>query len=655
MKKKNPPEPSFKGSEDLFRLLIESVRDYAIFMLDPAGKIISWNAGAQQIKGYLAEEIVGRHFSCFYSPEDQRHGNPEKALEVAAIEGRYEEEGWRVRKDGSMFWANVVITSIYDSSGALVGFAKVTRDLTERKQIESELQKKIAALQLRDRAMQAVSQGIIVTDGKPDYPILYASPVFLQITGYELDEVIGRNCRFLQGPKTDAETSQEMRDAISAGQKFSAEILNYRKDGSTFWNAVFLSPVRNEQGELIQYVGVQADVTERRLLETRTLQAQKMEAVGQLAGGVAHDLNNLLTVITGYSDILLQMLSSSDPEHSSVIAIREASERAADLTRQLLTFSRRSVLEPRVLDLREVVADAEKLLRPTIGENIDLGVVLDQRSCRIKADPGQIVQLLMNLAINARDAMPQGGKLTIGTKHVFLDEPYVSTHVEVRPGRYVLLTVSDTGVGMTPEVRSRIFEPFFTTKAMGKGTGLGLSVVFGIVKQSNGHISAYTELGIGTTVKIYFPTVGDEVSAYVEVRNQGKVGRGSETVLLVEDEDNVREVARLTLASSGYHVLTAANGKEAKRMAFEHSGRIDILVTDVVMPEMSGPKVADALHLRHPQMKVLFLSGYTDDAVIRHGILHSEVNYLQKPFTPGAFLRKVRQVLDAGKPSTEPA
>jgi PAS domain S-box-containing protein len=663
--------------ESLFRLFVESVQDYAIFLLDRAGHIVSWNSGAERIKGHKAEEIIGKHFSCFYTAEDREKHKPDKQLEIATAEGRVEDEGWRVRNDGSKIWASVVITALRDGSGTLSGFGKVTRDLTERKNAEDhlrrshdelerrvkdrtaelvklneELQRRIAeqvqsneALTLRDRAIQAVSQGILITDpNRPDNPIIYASPGVERLTGYRVEEILGHNCRFFQGAKTDPAAVKEFRDAIRAGRECSVEILNYRKDGSPFWNALYITPVRDEQGKLLHFIGVQADVTERRKLEDQLRQSQKMDAFGQLAGGVAHDFNNLLTLISGYSEILLDLLPANDSKRAFVAAISDAGERAAGLTRQLLSFSRRTVLEPKVVDLNAVVAAAEKMLRRMIGEDVLLTTVLDPRICRVKLDPNQMGQVLLNLAVNARDAMPQGGRLTIETKNVELDEAYVNSHIEVQPGRYVLLTTSDTGTGIAPEIKSRIFEPFFTTKGVGKGTGLGLSVVHGIIKQSNGQIEVYSELGLGTTFKIYLPAVEEEAVPGAAVQTQ--VGRGSETVLLVEDEDGVREMARVALHAMGYTVMSAASCKAALQIVKSQTGDIDILVTDVVMPEMSGRELAEVLGPRFPKMKVLYLSGYTEDAVIRHGILQAEVAFLQKPYTPMILLRKVRQVLD---------
>ena len=376
-----------------------------------------------------------------------------------------------------------------------------------------------------------------------------------------------------------------------------------------------------------------------------TFWVMEMLCTISLFGRMAHDFNNLLTIISGYSEILLATLGSSDPMRESVRAISEAGERAASLTRQLLAFSRKTVLEPKVLDLNVVVRETEKFLRRLIGEDILLTAVLDPAISRVKVDPGQLGQVLMNLAVNARDAMPRGGKLTLETRNVELDQEYAQLYPEVRPGRYVLLSITDTGCGRTADVKAKIFEPFFTTKGVGKGTGLGLAVVLGIVKQSEGHVQVYSEPDIGTTFKLYFPAVEEEVSAPKGI-DAGSGGRGTETVLLVEDEDGVRGLAVLVLQTYGYKVLAASNGKEALRLVEKRSGGIDLLVTDVVMPGMGGPELADALRPRFPQMKVLFSSGYTDDAVVRHGLLQEKVAFLQKPYTPLAFVKRVRQVLD---------
>jgi len=385
-----------------------------------------------------------------------------------------------------------------------------------------------------------------------------------------------------------------------------------------------------------------------RQTEKQLIQSQKLEAVGRLAGGISHDFNNLLTVILGYSDITKRNLPDSDPLRRNVEEIIKASERAASLTRQLLAFSRKQVMQPRVFDLNTVVSDLEKMLRRMIGEDIELRVNAESDLGNIKADPVQIEQVIMNLVVNARDAMPKGGKLSIETANVDLDESYSRDHVSVVPGAYVMLAISDTGCGMDEETRQHIFEPFFTTKEPGKGTGLGLSMVYGIVKQSDGNIWVYSEEGCGTTFKIYFPRVTAEAEEYKRAAHGFEVPGGTETILLVEDAELVRTLARQVLETAGYRVLEAANADAAINICNSINGdQIDLLLTDVVMPGMSGNDMSRILLMKQPGMPVLFMSGYTDDAIVQHGVLEAGINFLQKPFTPAALALKVREVLDA--------
>jgi two-component system cell cycle sensor histidine kinase/response regulator CckA len=391
------------------------------------------------------------------------------------------------------------------------------------------------------------------------------------------------------------------------------------------------------------------DVTAQRQLEQQFRQAQKMEAVGRLAGGVAHDFNNLLTVITSYGELLFEDLPEGDPRRDDLEQIRKAALDATGLTRQLLAFSRQQVLEPQVLDLNAVVGGAQKMLRRLIGEDVDLAVVPAPGLGAVKADPGQIEQVIMNLSVNARDAMPDGGKLTISLSNVELDATYTQGHSVVAPGAYVLLSVSDTGTGMDDHIKAHVFEPFFTTKERGKGTGLGLATVYGIVKQSGGFIWVYSELGRGTTFKIYFPRV-DEVAPSVAMSAAPQSLRGTETVLVAEDAGPVRAVTLQVLRRLGYTVLEAPDGQSALEIAAKHQGPLPLLITDVVMPEMSGRQLADRLKDQRPELKVLFVSGYTDDAITRHGILEPGIAFLQKPFTPESLARKVRDVLDSAPP-----
>jgi CheY-like chemotaxis protein len=383
------------------------------------------------------------------------------------------------------------------------------------------------------------------------------------------------------------------------------------------------------------------------MLQQQYCFAQKMEIFGHLAGGVAHDFNNLLTVILGYSEIGVSRLSAGDSTRELFGEIRKAGERAENLTRQLLAFGRKRTTELKVVDLNAVVSDTERMLRRLIGEDVLMTTLFAPQLKPVRADAGQMQQVILNLAVNARDAMPRGGRLTVETANVELDDAYVQTHPHVKPGPYVLFAMTDTGVGMRPEVLARIFEPFFTTKGPGKGTGLGLATVHAIVKQHGGHIDVRSSVGQGAAFQIYLPQVRDAVSAGKSSHHLGAAPRGCETVLLAEDDDSVRHLARHVLELNGYHVLEASNGDDALGLAHGHGGPIHLLVSDVVMPRLGGRPLADHLLTSHPQLKVLFLSGYTSDAILRHGVLDSDCSFLQKPFTTSALAQKVREVLDA--------
>jgi len=420
------------------------------------------------------------------------------------------------------------------------------------------------------------------------------------------------------------------------------EVECVRSDGRTVPVLVAVAPL--EDGH---YISVLLDLSERKRVEEQFRQAQKMEAVGRLAGGVAHDFNNLLSVILSYAEMSVESLQPDNPMREDIDQIREAAVRATDLTRQLLAFSRQQVTEPKLVSLDQIVAGMEKMLRRLLGADVELTILRETQLWSVFADAGQIEQIVMNLAVNARDAMPEGGKLTIQTDNVELDEEYAASHHDVRAGSYVMLAVSDTGTGMTAETQTRIFEPFFTTKEKGKGTGLGLAMVFGIVKQSGGHIWVYSEPGKGSTFKVYLPRATGAAASAASERTSPEALHGSETVLLVEDDAQVRTLARTILRRHGYVVLEASNAGEALLVSEQHGAKIDLLLTDVVLPLMSGRQVAERLKATRPTMKVLFMSGYTDEAVLQHGVLDSGVAYVQKPLTPGALTRKVREALDA--------
>jgi len=493
-------------------------------------------------------------------------------------------------------------------------------------------------------AVEQAAEAIVITD--VEGTIAYVNPAFERVTGYTRAEVIGKNPRFLKSGKHDPDFYKSLWATLETGEVWSGRFINRRKDGTLFEAEAVISPLRDAAGRVTNYVGVQRDVTRERQLEEQVRQSQRIEAIGRLAGGVAHDFNNLLTIITGYSELLLQSLSGDYPQRGQVSEIKKAADRAASLTRQLLAFSRRQVLAPQVLDLNTVVAGMQNMMRRLIGEDIELVTVPEANLRRAKLDPGQIEQVILNLVINSRDAMPQGGKITIETANANLNESYSGGHFTVKSGPYVMLAVSDTGCGMDAETQAHIFEPFFTTKEQGKGTGLGLAMVYGIVKQSAGYIWVYSEVGRGATFKIYFPCAEEEPAPAGVAKVAETHHGGSETVLLVEDEASVRALVSGVLKARGYNVIVARNGEDALAVAEQHQGAINLLVTDVVMPEMNGPELAEHLVLFHRGLKILFMSGYADDAIVHHGVLDSTAAFLQKPFTPEDLARKVREVLD---------
>jgi PAS domain S-box-containing protein len=595
---------------------------FEIFDLDPAGFDHSLEGFLSRVHPEDRSRVRGR----ILAAEAERTGFEHVYRIVAGERVRF------IQENGSV---------VTNPQGDPIRVAGTARDVTELVQAEE-------AVRLRDRAIQAVTQGIVITDpNQRDNPIIYASPGFERLTGYGPDELVGRNCRFLQGKETDRGVVAQVRAAVQAGEPCDVELLNYRKDGKPFWNALSVSPVRDENGRLTHFIGVQTDVTDRHQLEMQFQQAQKMEAVGRLAGGVAHDFNNLLTIINGYTDLLVDQLPAGSPLREMVGEVHKAGERAGTLTRQLLVFSRQSVLEPKVLDVNAVLADTEKMLRRLIGEDIQLSTILEPHRAPVKVDPGQLQQAIINLAVNSRDAMPRGGRLTVETRSVDLTEKYCQSHPDCKPGRHLMLAMIDTGAGMDDATIARIFEPFFTTKEPGKGTGLGLAMVYGFVKSSGGHITVASEVGRGTTFRLYFPQVREPVSLGGKSSpGLARLEKGHETVLLVEDDDAVRALTRRVLLGSGYVVLEAADGRDAVRVAEGHAGPIQLLVTDVVMPHMGGRQVAERIAAIKPGIKVLYCSGYTDDAVVRYGV-ESGIPFVQKPYSPAILTQKIREVLDS--------
>jgi PAS domain S-box-containing protein len=515
------PKATLADNERQFHVLVDHVTDYAIYMLDLQGRVTTWNVGAERIKGYRAEEIIGQSFSRFYSEADRRAGQPHAALDAAALHGRFEAQGWRVRRDGSQFWVDAVIYPVRDDAGNLTGFVKITRDITERLRREDELERTRAAV----------------------------------------------------------------------------------------------------------------------------LQSQKMEAVGQLTGGVAHDFNNILTAILGTADLLNARVDlDAEVRHQLGVIVR-AAERGAALTQRLLAFSRRQALAPQPIDVNRLVAAMSDLLRHTLGERIDIETILAGGLWRTYTDPNPLESALLNLAINSRDAMPEGGKLTLETGNTYLDDEYAATNAEVTAGQYVLIAVTDTGEGMSRDVMARAFEPFFTTKPEGQGTGLGLSQVYGFVKQSGGHIKIYSEAGQGTSVKIYLPRYlgAAEIEPTTSRPDLSLLGQG-EAVLVVEDDDNVRGYLVAALTALGYLAFAAADAESALRI-FDSEPRLALLLTDIVLPGINGRRLAEMAQARRPDVKIVYTTGYARNAIVHNGIVDPGVTLLPKPFTVEALGRTLRQAL----------
>jgi two-component system, cell cycle sensor histidine kinase and response regulator CckA len=533
-------------------------------------------------------------------------------------------------------------------SNQIVGAIANAQLFSERKRIERALRESEEKLrELYDNAPAGYQE--YDSEGR----ISNINRTQMEMMGYSFQEMIGQPVwKFVVEEEKARETIlAKLAGTIPPSQ--GLERVFRRKDGTTFPVLIRDRVLRDGYSRITGMRSTIQDITDRKqaeeekaVLQEQLRQSQKMEAVGQLAGGIAHDFNNLLTIIKGYSQLSLFELQEDGPLRRNVAEIEKAANRAADLTRQLLAFSRRQILEMKVLDLNTRLKDLDKMLRRIIGEDIELVTHPGSDLGRVKADPGQIEQVVINLAVNARDAMPTGGKLTIETANVELDEAYALTHIAVIPGRYVMVSVSDTGVGMTPEVRDHVFEPFFTTKETGKGTGLGLSMVYGIVKQSGGNIWVYSEPGKGTTFKIYLPQVNEPLQELREKKGEKELLLGSETILVVEDEKEVRKLALRILERQGYRILAATSGEDALSVCKEHQESIHLLLTDVVMPGMTGRILAESLVSLYPKIKVLYMSGYTENAIVHHGILDPGTNYIQKPFTVDGLITKIREVLD---------
>ena len=583
-------------------------------------------------------------WSLLIHPEERQSMLEYFLNDVLWKKGPFDREYRIVRaSDQSVRWVHGLGKVAYDSRGEAVKMIGTIQDITERKEAEEALRESEGKFRSLTRQFHALLDAIPdnITRQSRDLRVTWANRGAAAGLKKGPEDLVGNHCYSLWHNRTSACEVCPVLETFRTGEP-ALEIVT-TPDGRT-WELRSV-PVM-EAGSVVEVVEIGRNVTEQRKLQAQLQQAMKMEAVGRLAGGVAHDFNNLLTVITGYSELLLQKIGKESPAHREVEEIQRAGERAASLTQQLLAFSRKQIIEPKVLQLDSLVAEMHKMLTRLIGEDIALQAITGRSLGSVKVDPGQFQQILMNLVVNARDAMPDGGKITIETGNVDLDEGYCALHPYVKPGRFVMLAVSDTGKGMSEEVKAQIFEPFFTTKERGSGTGLGLATTYGAVKQAGGSIEVYSEVGIGTAIKIYLPRVEGEVVEPLKSDRRSNLPGGTETVLLVEDEETLRTLCERILGGLGYRVLPAGDGAEAIALAKKYGDRIDLLLTDVVMPGMNGSELATQLVLHHPEMKVLFMSGYTDDAITRHGVLDEGVSFIGKPYTPVALARKVREVID---------
>jgi two-component system, cell cycle sensor histidine kinase and response regulator CckA len=641
-------EGAVRDGESRYRDLFDRV-PVGLFRADPTLRLIDVNLPLVKMGGFpdrescLATDIRG----LFVDP-----GDPGKIL--ARMEDRKVVRRYEVRmhaQDGGSRWVEINARAVTGADGGILYYEGSLQDIEDRRLAEEALRETTQTLQT---IIEASPLAIVVLD--PAGRVTLWNPAAERMFGWSEEEAVGRPNPIV--PEENREESRRLRERVLGGETITgADIRRRKKDGSSIDINVFAAPLRDETGFIRGIMSVIEDVTERRQaeeerrsLEEQLRHAQRLEAVGRLAGGIAHDFNNFLTVIEGYCGLLLLRMSDAAPERKEVDGIRKAGDRAAALVRQLLAFGRRQVLQPKALCLNHVVSGMVPMLRRLIGEDIEILTALDPGIWTVKADPGQIEQVLMNLAVNARDAMPGAGTLILETANIRLDSARACGRFTVRAGSYAMLAVSDTGCGMDEETQSHLFEPFFTTKESGKGTGLGLATAYGIVKQSGGYIIAYSEPGRGATFKIYLPRSadeGNEAEPAAEETAMSLPARGTETVLVVEDEDAVRDLVCEILSRRGYAVVTACDGDAALRLSERHSGTIHLLVTDVVMPRMSGPELAGRLLAQRREMKVLYTSGYTDNALVRRDILGRGVHFLHKPFSSDLLARRVREALDA--------
>jgi PAS domain S-box-containing protein len=631
-------------SEEKYRSIVETANE-GIWLADVESVTTYVNRQMAEMLGYTVDEMVGRPIFDFIFEDDF---SAAKHKVTQRIEGISETNEFRLRKkDGSEIITQYNANPIRNQAGEIVGFLSMNTDITERKNAATALR------EAEDKYRNLVESSpaiVYLAEPHPPFSPIYVSPNVTRF-GYTAEEWFDRPDMWVSliHDEDRARVLRATENAVAQGEETDMEYRVVAKDGAIVWLHDKGRFVLDEQGNKTGWQGMMVDITKNKELEDQLRQSQKLESVGLLAGGIAHDFNNMLTAINGYSELTMRKMGENDPLRRNILEIKKAGQRSADLTHQLLAFSRQQILQPIVLDLNETIVDTIKMLSRLIGEDIQLTTTLNPNTGLVKVDQGQISQIIMNLAVNARDAMPQGGKLTIETANIFLDPDYARKHVGVLPGAYVMLAVSDTGSGMSRQTKEHIFEPFFTTKEIGQGTGLGLATVYGIVKQSGGSIEVYSEESVGTTFKLYLPRVANRA---VELENKDisfDLPKGTETILLVEDEEMVRNLSRTILEECGYTVFEAHNGLEALKICEQRDYKFDLLMTDVVMPEMGGRELADLLKEKLPDLQVLFTSGYTDDAVVRHGVIELGTNFIQKPFTPDLLAKKIWELLDSSE------
>jgi PAS domain S-box-containing protein len=613
-----------------------------IAIVDAKGQHSYANAAFAQMMGHdTSESIVGKPWRDTYAPQDVTSVE-EEIRESLRKTGKWHGPMNIHRRDGSVLPVEMAITSLPDG-----GVVCVSRDMTAKRDAENARAQAEAKYQMLVEQVAAISY---IAELGIHGEWLYVSPQVETMFGFSTEEWLTDSRAWTKHVHPEDQNIVEAaEEASQRGERFQAEYRVVRKDGRVIWVSDTAVVVEGSDAHPLME-GIIVDITERKQLETQLQQARRMEAIGRLAGGIAHDFNNLLTIIKGYTELALKRPRISPELQADVERIEDASERASTLVRQLLAFSRRQVLQPKLLDLNSIVLGLDKLLRRLMDEDINMTTVPRKDIGTIKADPAQMEQVIMNLVVNARDAMPKGGRLTIETANADLDAAYASDHATVKPGRYVMLAVSDTGMGMSPETLAHIFEPFYTTKESGRGTGLGLSTVYGIVKQSGGYIWVYSEVGRGSSFKVYLPRVEQAPEVLPAIKTASGEQKGSETILLVEDQAQVRELARMALSEKGYKVLVAASPEGAENECATHGAEIHLLLTDLILPGISGRELAKRLTARHPKMRVLYMSGYTFSIMAQGdadgGMLEDGMAFLQKPFTPSALSEKVREVLD---------